>query len=768
MNHPNVAIAPITSSAKPYALKLGTKLLITITIENVGEIGNNYQLLGSDLSPECYTLDTPAMSADDNHHAKIEIVIHPTPTTTIGKHHLHLKLQAANEEIIWEDNVYLQFLTADDIEITLTPEQTVVEDGVGLYQLAITNTSDLERVLTMQPKGLSHQKGYLLKTDPERITLGPDATQNVDLMVQPQRWWLRPWFGKGRNFQFQVDLEDNNGVPLPQSQARGSLLWQPYPRGHSLRLLGFLLVMLATSSALLWQVLLNPRTRPSIAALKTSQGINPQTGQEDIQLNWTVENGQKLSKLVLLRESQDGTKTSKVFWFKDGIPQDLKPTQSGQTSNLCQYATPQTQTLTCQGITTSTPSSGNYKFELQAFSARDASRPTDVATTDLIAFTPNTIPQIVKFYAPQGQQQANRTDPKAGAVASATFQSPVRLNWDITNPGQITEIQILTVGANNNTNSSEAALTQRYSFQSGKLPTPLAKFCTIGQTLTCRNLPTPARKSGEYFFTLNTVYQQDQKSVTSSKSIGPIQVKTEPLRIASLLINGKEAPAQYVLPEGQNNLDLTWKVVGGNNPTVSILPNQGQMPASGSKIIKVNPQQDVLRLLATDRNGQKVMKSVQIQGKLAQSPPSQAATQIAQAPTEFELNPPLLEPAELIGTPPFPIPPSDIPAPSPQRNSPPVAQKPAPKKPQVVSAASSEAGPQYTQKSLTAAQTMIRGLVIARQKGKIVPNGPTWNKTQDAITLVRRGYSHQEAAQRAKVPLWKIDILTSLGEGKRR
>ena len=445
MNHPNVAIAPITSSTQPYALKLGTKLLVTITIEHLGEIGNNYQLLGSDLSPDCYTLDTPAMSADDNHHAKIEIVIHPTHAITIGNHQLHLQLQAANEEIIWEDNVYLQFLTADDIEIILTPEQTVVEDGVGLYQLSITNTSNLERGLKLQPKGLPLHNGCLFKTDPEQITLGPDATENVDLMVQPQRWWLRPWFGKGRKFQFQVDLEDNNGVPLPQSQAQGSLLWQPYPRSHSLRLLGLLLVMLATSSALLWQVLLPPRTKPSIATLKPSQGINPQTGQEDIQLNWTVENGQKLSKLVLLQESQDGTKTSKVFWFQDGIPQDLKPTQPGQTSNLCQYATPQTKTLTCQGITTSTPSSGSYKFELQAFSTRDASNPTDVAITDLIAFAPTAIPQIVKFYAPQGQKQANQTDPKAGPVASsATFQSPVMLNWDIANPGQITEVQVLT------------------------------------------------------------------------------------------------------------------------------------------------------------------------------------------------------------------------------------------------------------------------------------------------------------------------------------
>ena len=317
-------------------------------------------------------------------------------------------------------------------------------------------------------------------------------------------------------------------------------------------------------------------------------------------------------------------------------------------------------------------------------------------------------------------------------------------------------------------------MTQRYSFQSGQLPPSLAKFCTLGQILTCKNLPTPARKSGEYFFTLNTVYQQNQKSVTASKRIGPIKVQAEPLRIASFLINGKAAPAQYVIQNGQNNLDLTWKVVGGNNPTVSILPSLGKMPASGSKQIKVNPQQEILTLQAKDRNGKQVLQSVELKGNLAQSPPSPTTTQLAQqaqvakelSQTEFELNPPLLEPAELIGTPPFPIPPSA--APSPQRTSPPIAKKPTPKKPPAVSAASSTPKPQYSQKSLTAAQTMTRGLVIARQKGKIIPNGPTWNKTQDAITLVRRGYSHAEAAQRAKVPLWKIDILTSLGEGKRR
>jgi hypothetical protein len=752
MNLPHVVISPLTSSHQPYRLKLGTKLLITIAIDSLADSPRDYQLLTSHLAPECYTLGTPAISADQDHRQHIEVVVHPTPVVALGEHQLHLYLQATDGKVFWEHIVYLQFLATDDIEILLTPDQAVIQDGVGLYQLDITNTSEIEQVLTLQPHCLQPRSGCLLQTEPAQITLAPDGTEKVELMVQPQHWWLRPWFGKGKIFRFQVDLQNAEGTLLPQSLAQGTLVWQPYPRPQSFRLLGVLLVGLVTSSTLIWRLLFPPQSEPSIAGLQSTQMINPQTGQKDIHLSWTIKNSQKLSKLVLWRQGKGGSTIAKTYLFQGGIPQALQQTQSNQTFNFCQYDDPQTKTLACNAIETGTADAGQYQFQLQAFSTQDTHQPTDTATTASIAFSPNAIPQIVGF-APDGLNErtdSSTANPALGSVALVSSSGPIRLNWDIANPSQIIELQLMTVDANN----ADAALVQRFQFQGRQFPQKLAKFCTLAFNLTCHHVPTAAQKPGHYFFKLNAIYQQDQKSFTLAKTIGPMALQGEPLRIASFLINGQKAPAQYVLKAGQNTLDLAWNVVGGTQPIVAMLPQPGKLPTTGKMQMKLNPQQPgMLTLQATDSNGKRVLQTVAIASQTATNPP------VAELPKPNPSQAQPLFPAN-VAPPIFSAPAVD----RSQQQPPVVVSKPAPPKAPVVSVAPVQPKPQHSPKSLAEAETVTRGLVVARQKGKIVLNGETWNKAQDVITLLRRGYSRQEAADRAGVPLWKLNVLAKLGK----
>ena len=748
MSPPKVVIAPITSAVQPYVLKLGTKLLVTLTIETLTSDGHAYQLIGSNLSKECYTLGSAAMSADDDDHDQIEVLIHPPQVAAMGEHKLGLQLHSDDGEVIWEDSVYLQFLAADNLEITLTPDLQTVEDGVGLYQLLITNTSELERALVLHPKGLPSGNGCVFRTEPSQLTLSPDVTEKVELMVQPQRWWLRPWFGDGRKFRFQVDLEESNGTLLPQLLAQGTLVWQPYPRPQSSKFLALLLLALVTSSALIGQALLRRQDTPAIATLKSSQAIVPPTGQKDIQLSWTIKNGPKLSKLVLLREGKGGSEVLKTFWFTKGIPNELKRSQPQQTADFCEYEPSQSNVLKCNGISTKTADAGNYNFKLQAFST-SSGKPEDAETTPWITFEPNAIPQIVKFNAPNGSPRASTKGPIASVA-----QGPVKLNWDVTNPGQIGELQIVTVDANN----SAAVLLKRYSFQGGKLPDDLAKSCKFGPVLTCQNIPTAARKPGQYYFKINVVYQHDQKSFTTSKTIGPIDLQAEPLKIASFQINGQKAPANYVLKAGQTSLDLTWKVVGGNDPKVTILPNPGKSPVAGSTKVKLDPQQQkAITLHATDLNGKQVLQTVALQGNVASTPAPPSITS-AQSSSQSSAQPGS-------GPPPPAFIPLQTPSQAMPQTPPRVAGKPVPvSKPPGTEVAKASSKPQYSQKSFEEAQRITRGLVVARQKGKIILNGSAWNKTQDAITLLRRGYSREQAAQKAGVPLWKLDVLTDLGK----
>ena len=67
--------------------------------------------------------------------------------------------------------------------------------------------------------------------------------------------------------------------------------------------------------------------------------------------------------------------------------------------------------------------------------------------------------------------------------------------------------------------------------------------------------------------------------------------------------------------------------------------------------------------------------------------------------------------------------------------------------------------------SIEQANALVRGLVVARQKGQINHGTTTWKKVQSVVRLMRRGNSKQEAAQKVKVSLELIERLLVWGSG---
>lgn len=67
--------------------------------------------------------------------------------------------------------------------------------------------------------------------------------------------------------------------------------------------------------------------------------------------------------------------------------------------------------------------------------------------------------------------------------------------------------------------------------------------------------------------------------------------------------------------------------------------------------------------------------------------------------------------------------------------------------------------------SLEQANALVRGLVIARQKGQINPKTATWKKVQSVVRLLRRGDTKQEAATKVKISSQLIEQLLEWGQG---
>lgn len=72
--------------------------------------------------------------------------------------------------------------------------------------------------------------------------------------------------------------------------------------------------------------------------------------------------------------------------------------------------------------------------------------------------------------------------------------------------------------------------------------------------------------------------------------------------------------------------------------------------------------------------------------------------------------------------------------------------------------------PQQSPTSIEIANALMRGLVVARQKGQINHQTTMWRQVQSAVAWLRRGATKQEAAIQAGVPLKTIDQLLAWGQ----
>jgi hypothetical protein len=124
-------------------------------------------------------------------------------------------------------------------------------------------------------------------------------------------------------------------------------------------------------------------------------------------------------------------------------------------------------------------------------------------------FRPPASPQLVEFAS-----EANSYREIEGEA--------VRLRWRITNPSRIQEVAIAGMSPDGKIISTPVT----YNFNQG-IPAELKKYCTIEQVLICQNVPTDARKAGNYVFEVKLV-PKDAKGVpvaalkTSTVIIEPI------------------------------------------------------------------------------------------------------------------------------------------------------------------------------------------------------------------------------------------------------
>ncbi len=475
-----------------------------------------------------------------------------------------------------------------------------------------------------------------------QVRVLPGGVVGIGLKVQPIKWWRRPIYGGVRLINFSVELTDTEQLPLPNPILQGTLLWESRPWWQFLLLFLTTFGIIAGIIFVIWSLFFKPVQPPKILEF-SSQDISYQEASGDvIRLNLQIRNPNQLELVKITSQSPDGTASGQtiIYDFSQGIPNELK-----EACSTIQ------EVLACQNLITDARKAGDYIFEISIFSKKEPGVFLASAKTPTIKISAFPLPKIIEFVStkpiyeeinkvamrPEGKVAPEQGNPAtappstpaptaANGVVASTSPSPkflvptpqILLNWKIINPGQLKELRLIGRSPDGSV-SSEMKI---YNFSQG-VPEPLKKYCIVEEMLICQNFPTDAGKAGDYIFELIVITQKGEGVPSSSAKTDTIKIQAKKIipKIVEFKVDGKDALPKYIFEVKKENKDkpinllLSWKVEGGENAKIEILPAPGTVAIAGSLPYPVSqkPGLETITLKVTSTSGDQVERSISLE-----------------------------------------------------------------------------------------------------------------------------------------------------------
>ncbi|MEH2034276.1 MAG: hypothetical protein V7K67_32535 [Nostoc sp.] len=595
VNDPTFSLRPNTNPNKPLTSNPSEPLQVEVIVDNRSYLVDRFRLSCPDLDDDWFTINYPttgfegpglvsdvtALELNPGTQGQIFLKFHPPGDTLAGSYSPTIRLYSENSpDLVLLDLVYIQIPTNYRLDIELHTILAQVSRSLGKYELSLANRGNIIRELILNLKSRDEEELYTYKFEPTEIRLLPNRSAVANLTVKPRPWWRRPWFGAGLVINFQLDIKDQQSLPLPNTLPQGTLVWKPRPLWQFILLILVVIGLLGGIGFIIWRIL-----NPDPLRLENFSANDSQiTEGDEVALKWDIHNYQQLQKLVLTAKGSQPIQPI-TYDFSNGIPETLG---KGTTNEIPPCQVQDKQQLICSNVKTGVKTKGNYTFELQAFYRNGiqlfSSKNQVASQTTQIEIAEKQIAEVLSF----------QTDKPL-----YTKGQNILLNWTIARPLLLGQIQIAG-NADDGTLYSEPIT---YKFNQGNLADPkLQKLCTQqNQQLRCINIPLLAYKAGKYAFEIKAFPNNGSQKTSFKKTESKIEILPKPFKIVSFRINGSEQP-NLVLNEGES-ATLSWRVEG-ENIQVKLLPYGNDVPAVGSMKLPVNqafPPQ--IGLLVNDISG---------------------------------------------------------------------------------------------------------------------------------------------------------------------
>ncbi|MEB3828977.1 COG1470 family protein [Phormidium sp. CCY1219] len=700
VSDPTFALLPLTSSVAPAILQPGQPLEIQVQVHNRSDRVDRFYLACTDLPDPWYNTlypegfqqagivsSTPSgLELNPGEQHQILLYINPPENTPAGIYSPTIRIYSANNpDLVLLDVIYFKITEVYLLNIEFITTLGKVKREAGLFELRFQNLGNTPREIIVSAKSADEDEICTYTLAPPQVRLLPGSSAVVGLQVKPTKGW-RPFYGKLLNFV--VELEDTQNFPLINDRFQGSLFWEPRPWWQFLPIVILISGSIAALIFLIWWLLTRPPQRPQLLQFYPESSLYKELNNDAIRLNWTIENLDELKTLRIVGFSPDGIVKSGpfVYDFTAQFPDALE--------TFCT----QTERLICQNVWTDAREPGDYIFELTAIPKNENAEP-QTQKTNTIRILPIPQPQILELSSTQPVYQSRNLSPISPETPRRRLTPPpnaILLNWKVSNPNQIEQLKLIGLSPDGSIKTEE----KLYDFRQG-IPEELRGFCETSSQpnqLLCTNVPTTARQPGDYIFQLTVVPEQNvtPDSQLESQKTNTIKIQEQriPTQIVEFNLNGQPAPPKVIRQanSGADSLVFSWKVEGGRNIKVELLPAPGTVPREGNLRYPASqqPGSETITLQVTNDRGEQQQRSLTIETLPPPPPPEPAIVPptpaVEQAPATVPTPEP--PPAPTPETPASPTPeppptptPEDISVPTPPSVDVPVPEVPQPETP---------------------------------------------------------------------------------------
>ncbi|HEY9850990.1 MAG TPA: hypothetical protein V6D28_16095 [Leptolyngbyaceae cyanobacterium] len=564
-NEPGFIIQPFTSSANPYPLAAGESLELKVKVENRSKRVDRFYLACPELTPDWYTIhypesslqipglvrETDGLELNPERTGEIKLILHPPNHTLAGNYFPTIRLISSNkEDLVLLDVVYLQVLPNETLNVELHPLILKVPSQNQGFEVKLLNQGNINREIAIFAK----DKEEIFTYTPEfpSVRISPGETISVPLKTKPRKWWRRPLKGKPLEFIFNVEVENNPALLLPETTKspalpkqlpQGTVVWETRPWWQfwlPLALLILLALGLISVSAFLWwqQYIVKPKISKLEPIQKVYQEFNNQPITLKFEINhrqywqfkhWKFQRYPKLDKISITPISREGT--GKVISYN-----------YNQLMKLCQ---PQQNTFSCQNISTETTKAGSYTFKIDVFPQRQ-NKPSDSKQTDTIIIEPTPalpVPKIIEFSPTKKLYQE-------------TLKEQIILNWKISHPNQIKSVTLIQQPSNGS--PVKTTFNQCPPLQPTTSNVALASPIVTSEFIICQGIATNVTKGGDYTFKLEVLSKQDDRTPADTKETDTISIQPLPPLPVPKIEGFSTSKPVY---ESKEPVVLTWKIL---------------------------------------------------------------------------------------------------------------------------------------------------------------------------------------------------------------